>query len=351
MWARRLTRQRLSRVGEWVGAMCLLLLVAACAAPTPRATPVAQPITVCYSGVSGAHGVTWYAVEKGLFEKHGLAVTLVGIDSGSKAAAALIAGDVQFCQMAGTAVVNAVAAGEDLVMIGGLFNEYLYSLMVTPEIKSAADLKDKVMAGNVAGDATEMGLQVGLTRLGLQPGKDVTILPVGQEAARLAAMEAGRVAGTVLVVPGARQAEERGFRELLNMAGPDFPYPRVGITTTRRLVETNRPLALQFMRVISEAMAQMRQDPAGSKAALAKYLSLDPARDAALLDEAYTQLYQGRMTTVPYPTVAGMQAVIDFSAASMPKLAGLRGEAMVDLSIVAELERAGLYATLYKRSE
>ncbi len=308
----------------------------------------ATPITVCYSGVSGAHGVAWYAADKGVFKRYGLDVKLVAIASGSKAAAALIAGDVDFCQMAGTAVVNAVAAGEDVVMIGGLFNVYLYSLVVAPQIKTAEDLRHQTLAVNVGGDATEMGTQVAVTTLGLRPDLDVRLLPIGEETARLAAMDAGRAVGTILVIPGLRVAEARGYHELLSMTGPQFAYPRVGIATTRKKLQANRPVALQFMRAVSETVAGMRQDPAGVKAVLARYLGLDETKDAALLDEAYTELYQKYIATVPYPTVAGMQGVIDFSRATDPRLAALRGEDMVDSSIVAELEASGLYSQLYK---
>jgi ABC-type nitrate/sulfonate/bicarbonate transport system substrate-binding protein len=106
----------------------------------PNSQSELQNINVCYSGESGTQIVTWYAFEKDIFAKYGLKVNLMSISGGSTATTAMIAGEMDFCQISGPAIVNAVVANQDIVMIAGLFNTYVTSLMVTSDIKKPEDL-------------------------------------------------------------------------------------------------------------------------------------------------------------------------------------------------------------------
>src|SRR5262245_24393531 len=93
---------------------------ASAVAPTEAAAPTA--LTVCHSSVSSTQSVPEYAQEQGLFAKEGLDVDLVLVDGGTKAATALVAGDVGLCQLSGSAAINAIAAGAPLKIVAGLYN-------------------------------------------------------------------------------------------------------------------------------------------------------------------------------------------------------------------------------------
>jgi NitT/TauT family transport system substrate-binding protein len=290
-----------------------------------------------------------YAFEKGLFKKHGLDVNLVYISSGSKAAAALIAGDIDFCQVSGPAIVNAVVAGEDLVMIGGLFNSYVYSLMVTPDIKSAADLKGKAVAISEPGSSSDAAMRAALASLELKPDEDVAILAVGGQAERLAAMETGQVVGTLVSVPETIEAEEKGYQVLLDMSTLDAAYQHTGIATTRSAIKANREIALNLMKAISEAIALMKQDEKGTIEVMAEYLLLDVEEDAPSLTEAYEVLIQGYLVKTPYPTLEGLQTQLKSLEAENPEAANFEPEDVTDLSIMRELEKSGFIDELYKQ--
>ena len=105
----------------------------------PTISPTALPLTklnACYSAASPTQAAAWYAQEKGLFQKYGLDIELTFIASGSKAVAALISGDMDICQVAISGIVNAVAAGKDVVFIAGLVNTYPGSLFVKADMYS-----------------------------------------------------------------------------------------------------------------------------------------------------------------------------------------------------------------------
>jgi ABC-type nitrate/sulfonate/bicarbonate transport system substrate-binding protein len=89
--------------------------------PQNRADAAVTPLRVCYSSNSATQSVMLYAYEQGIFQEYGLAVELIYIEGGSTATAALIAGAVDVCQIAGASVINGVVAGADLALIAGLF--------------------------------------------------------------------------------------------------------------------------------------------------------------------------------------------------------------------------------------
>lgn len=307
-----------------------------------ESTPVPlTKIDVCFSAASGTMVTAWYAFENDLFEKYGLDVNLTYIGSGSKAATAMIAGDVEFCQIAGSAVTSSVVAGSDLVMIGGLFNTFVYSLMVTPVIQSPEDLIGKAVAISRAGSSSDTAIRAALDDLGLVPDEQVAVLAVGGQAERLAAMESGAVVGTVVSVPETVEAKELGFVELLDMSTSKTPFQHTGIATTRPYIEQNRETVVNFMKAIVEAIAFMKRDKEGTMQVMAEYLLLDVEDDAPSLTEAYDVLILGYLPTTPYPSVDGVETVLNGLVEENPDAANFTGEDVADTSIVQELEDSG----------
>ena len=235
----------------------------------------AVSLKVCYSGASAPQAVSWYAHDMGIFEKYGLDVELFSIDGGSRAATALIAGEMDFCQMAGSAVVNAVASGEDLVFIGGLYNVFLYSLMVRPEIETPEDLRGAVLATTGPGGLSEAATIYAVETLGLNPDEDISLLAVGTETLRMAALENGDIDGTVMFLPTTAIARQQGFRELLNLSELDQPYQRLGIVTTRAFIDENEEVVEGFIKAIGETIAEMKKDPEGTQEAMSRYMLLN----------------------------------------------------------------------------
>lgn len=308
----------------------------------PAATTTAlTPLKVCYSSATATQAVVLYAYEKGLFQQYGLDVELVYIEGGSTATAALIAGEVDVCQVAGTAVINSVVAGSDLALIAGLFNTYLFSLVVRPEIQTPADLQGQAVAISEPGSSSDAAMRAILASLDVMPDQDVTLVATGGQGARLAAMESGAVAGTVVSVTETDKALAAGYRELVAMDSLQTPFPHTALATSRQFIADNHATVQHFMAAILTAIAQMKQDQPGVTAVLAQYLSLDPEKDADTLAKAYTILIQKNLPDLPYPTLEGIQAQLHTLAAENPAAANVKPEAIVDTSLLAELQASG----------
>jgi hypothetical protein len=74
-------------------------------------------------------------------------------------------------------------------------------------------------------------------------------------------------------------------------------------------------------------------------------ISLEHAQE--LLDDAYA-FYSERLEKLPYPTIKGIQFILDGMAESHPQARKTAPESFVDLSLLQELEQSGFFKQLWK---
>ena len=339
-------RSRFSKMLRLIGCLCVLGLCVSSCATGRSATPDAQltKIDVCTSSTNVTQFPVVYASERGIFKKYGLDVRLITIDSGSRAVAALISNSVQLCQISGSSVVNAVIAGADVAIVGALIDTDLYSLMVSSHIHSAADLKGRAVAVSTAGSSSETAMGMVLRTLGLAR-KDVTVLSIGGQGERMAALAAGYVDGTLVTPPETIVARERGYHALLDVSAMNLPYQHTGTVANRRFLTTNRDIVRQFLKAVAESASVVRKNKQDTLAVLSSHFDLDPVEDATALEETYEML-RTRFLQIPYPSLPGIQTLLDESATGNPDAKRFKPEQVVDVSVVRELEASGFFNTL-----
>ena len=81
------------------------------------------------------------------------------------------------------------------------FSRVLHALMSRPDIPNAAALRGKRVGVSSFGATGDLAARVGLRSLGLDPEKDVTIITLGTDTLRHAALLAGTVQATHMPVP------------------------------------------------------------------------------------------------------------------------------------------------------
>lgn len=345
------------RVGIIAVACIMIWTAAGCvAAPTsiqrvaPSPTSLSK-LVVCTSVVDAANMNVQFARSEHIFEHYGLDVNLTATSSGPEAVAALLAGDFAICQIAGAAVVNAVAAGGDLVIVGGVVNRQPYYLVTRADIKTPAGLKGQSVGVSGPGSNTDIAARAALKYLGLQSDQDVAVLSIGGPSERLAALSNGAVAGTILSPPGAMVAMAAGSNLLLDFAEIDKPYQHVAIVTTRQFLSKHPELVKAFLQASAEAVGKMQADKPRTLAIMADYLQLDPVKHAQALALTYDLLIQKQMNVESLPSLPGIQALIDELVKDNPRVANLKPEGMVDLASLTELTAAGFFKSLQESNK
>ena len=155
---------------------------------TPSASWSLEKVRLGYSGVGSGEEVHHFTKEVGLFNKAGLDVEIVYIPGGSTVVQAMASGEIQFGRGSATEVVSAHMAGFQLKILAALINKFVYSFVTPATVAKPQDLKGRAVAISRFGSGSDFITRMALKSWGLEPGKDVTILQVGNSPERLAAI-------------------------------------------------------------------------------------------------------------------------------------------------------------------
>ena len=304
-----------------------------------------QTVTIAYSSISGNMAPLWITYERGFFRKYGLEARLVFIESGSSAVKGLVSTDVAFAQMAGPAVVQSRLQGSDVVMIAGVLNTLDYQLIVNKNITNPDQLKGKAMAVSRFGSSSDFATRYALDKFGLVPQRDVRILEIGSQPARFAALETGKVQAVMMSVPLTVKAKAAGFRALADLQMLGLEYQHTGLATTQALISSQPDLVRNVMKAYVEGIHYYKTRRKESLAILAKYLN---TRDTEALDEIYDELGRTLVPMKPYPTVKGIDVILQELRGREPKAKTVQPEQFVDLTFVKDLDSSGFIDRLYK---
>ena len=304
-----------------------------------------EKLTIAYSSISGNMAPLWITHERGFFRKNGLDVQIVFIESGSTAVQSLTNKDVAFAQMAGAGVLQSRLRGSDVVMIAGFLNTLDYQLMVEKSITRPEQLKGKSMAVSRFGSSSDFATRYALEKFGLVPQKDVSILEIGSQPARFAALESGKIQAAMIAVPLTVRAKALGFQVLADLQMLGLEYQHTGLATTQALIKSRPDLVRNVMKAYVEGIHYYKTNRPESIAILAKYLKTN---DSELLNEVYTDLGLTLTPQKPYPTLRGIDIMVREMAARDPKAKAARPEEFVDLTFIKELDSSGYIDRLYK---
>ena len=244
-----------------------------------------------------------------------------------------------------TTLVSSRLAGADTVMVLGVVPTFVDHIVSAANITSVEQLKGKTGAVNRLGTTSDMGLRLALRKIGIDPEKDVKILPVGGNPERFAALSKGIVQFTIIAEPFVREAEKLGFRDLVNIGSLKIPFWWNGILTREAIAKAKRPLLMKLVRAMIEALHILKTEKEYAKAIFTKNLGI---ADPEGLERAYRD-YSAVFPEVPYPVPEGVKTLLDDMAPRNPKAAAADPRAFVDLSFVKELEDSGFIRQLYKK--
>jgi NitT/TauT family transport system substrate-binding protein len=331
----------------WRTAILLLALPFASVGQAQERT--LQPLVVSYSSFTGNRAPLWIAKDLGLYEKYGLDVKLVNIAAGSVSLTALLAGNVHLTTDSSSGVVGAVARGAPIVTIST--NGTLpYQLIAVPSIKSAAELKGKIVGSSRIGAGTDFLLRRILAKLNIVPGKDVSLIPTGvsESDKRIQLMFQGKIDATIGESDKVFQFTELSGQKISVLGEPkDFGVPSPGseINTTRQILKDHRPRLKAFFMAYSEAIAAGRKNKELAYQAFRRYMRVDNPK---LLEFTYRVQFMEAIPGKPYPREDAIQASIEDLRESTPKLEGMKAAEFFDPSLIREIDQEGFFTRTEK---
>jgi NitT/TauT family transport system substrate-binding protein len=301
-------------------------------------------LNVGYSAISGDQLPAWVAKEAGIFQKNGLDVQLIYFTGGTTAVMALVSADTPMSQVAGAAVVNSALAGSDTALIVGGVTSLNYYLMAQPQIKTAEQLKGGSVAISRFGSASDFIARFALSKIGLTPGKDVTLVQIGSTGARMDATLAGRVQATVINPPASFIGQKRGMTVLADLPKLGLVYQHTSAATTRKYVREHPDIVRRYVKSQVEAVHRIYTDKEISIKALSKYFGRGV--EPEILEKTWANLLnESVLPRKQYPSLEGIKTIL----ATEAKSTSAKPEDFVDLTFVRELDQSGYIDGLYKK--
>ena len=301
-------------------------------------------LRAAFGSLAASHMVLLVAKDLRFFQKYNLEAEVVGHIPGAKAVFPLISGDAQIIHAAGPPFVQSALGGSDVVMFMGLINSMSFYIVAHKDIATPAQLKGKKLGVSTLGSSSDFSLRFGLSRLGIDPEKDVTILALGDSAIRVNALTNGTVHGGAYNLGETLYLKQQGHRQLLDTALTGVEYQHTAVATTRAIVGRNRKAVVNYTKGIIEAMAWMKNHKQESLKIMSKYLRIN---DRQVVEAQYEENANKLYVKKPYPTLAGIRTILD-SLPRNEKAKGAKPEQFVDLSIVRELDESGFIDGHYK---
>jgi len=185
-------------------------------------------------------------------------------------------------------------------------------------------------------------------KIGLTPGKDVTIVQAGGISDRLAAVLVGRVQATVLNPPASFIGQKKGLNILADVAKLGLAFQNTGVASSRRFNREQPDIVRRYVRSQVEAVHRIYTDKETSLQVLRKYFRGNVERD--ILEKTWELLTEG--TLLPkkqYPTIDGIKFILAPLAEKDAKARAAKPEDFANLSFIKEFDQSGYIDNLYKR--
>jgi NitT/TauT family transport system substrate-binding protein len=319
----------------------LLLLL-----PAPLPAQSQKTLLLGLASISGGIETLYVTKKIGAFKRNGLDVDFLLLQGGSQALQVLLSGELKLISGGGgTAAQRARFKGAGNLIVATYTPTMPYSLYVNGKIQDAKRLKGAKIAISRFGSSSDFAARFMVSRLGLDPSKDVTIMQIGNQRERMSALLSGSVDGSVVDAPNTLIARQQGFVELADASKLGLTYPHNNITTTDRFIREEPQTVMAFLRAFVEGIAFYRTRKAESVQMIKEFLRVN---DNAIAEEAYD--YYSRITPAkPYPSAEGVRTVLDEIAVSEPAIKNAKVEHFVDASFIAKLDQSGFIDGLYKK--
>jgi NitT/TauT family transport system substrate-binding protein len=268
----------------------------------------AKKLRLAYAGWELGTAVAYVGVDAGLFKKYDIDIEEIPIrDNMSAGIQALLGVDLLIGSGSPLAILQPMANGADLAIIGSHVRLDQYGMGVAPSIGAVKDLKGKKVAVSALGARSDLIARVILRRAGLDPVRDVEMVAAGLAPARALAISKNLVQGAPLSEEVAAEARKLGIKTLEVKA---VPVVTDLLVTTRSFIKRDEETLRRFMKGYAAAINHLVTRREESLAIIKKYF---PDTQAGSVQAMYDS-FSSQLRPLPELNPESLQALVDVGA-------------------------------------
>lgn len=324
------------------GTILSLFILSLC----PPALMAATKLVIGYSTINPRITPLWIAQEKGYFQRYGIDTTLVFVRNTPLLIASMKSGSIPIAYGGGSGILNASVGEPDLKILATFTGKMTNNLVARPGIKTAKDLRGKVLGVQSIGGTNWMAALLWLEQLGLDLRRDnITIQPIGDQIVRSQALEAGKVDAAAIDTVFSKKLEQRGFTLLGDAHKTTIPFVGVDIVSTRGYIAEQPGTLESLIKALLESLAYVVA-PKNQTAVLDLIMKRLKIADVGFAEEGYQDLVRN-MARKPYPGIDGLRNVQRLTKAQNPRIAEMNVEDLIDNRFIRKLDESGFIDRLY----
>jgi NitT/TauT family transport system substrate-binding protein len=172
------------------------------------------------------------AYHKGFYHDQGIDLETIFMAT-QAVNAAFVRGDIDY-SAAVNGIIQTIVRGAPAKILACAVDRPLQSFVSKKDIRSARELKGKKIGGSTPGGTASLMADLALKHFGLEPGRDVAVIPL--RGNRVAALESGAVDAALLGVPENIIAVDKGYNELL-FVGDIVNFPQNGFGASVKKIQ------------------------------------------------------------------------------------------------------------------
>jgi ABC-type nitrate/sulfonate/bicarbonate transport system substrate-binding protein len=272
------------------------------------------------------------AIERGFFRELGLDVKLLNTKC-DIAVAALLTGDLQATGCVGSASRFIASQNVPVRTVIWLFKKPTFYVVARPDIKSAADLRNKTIGISSFGSDTDLSMKIFAASGRLDPEKDMKRIAAGSTSTRLQGLKAGSLDATTLSPPFNVYAEQMGLR-VLAYVGDFLEFPQSGFTVSDATLKNKRELIKKLLRGTLRGL----QFTLKNRAETVRFIAKDYKLQEAVADKVYTSLLPA-MSENGLASDRGLKVMVETLGTAVGKQVDFPPERLVDYTLLKEVQK------------
>jgi len=301
----------------------------------------AKKLRLAYAGWELGTAVAYVGVDAGLFKKYGIDIEEIPIrDNMSAGIQALLGVDLLIGSGSPLAILQPMANGADLAVIGSHVRLDQYGMGVAPSIGTVKDLKGKKVAVSALGARSDLIARVILRRAGLDPVRDVEMVAAGLAPARALAISKNLVQGAPLSEEVAAEARKLGIKTLEVKA---VPVVTDLLVTTRSFIKRDEDTIRRFMKGYAAAINHLVTRREESLAIIKKYF---PDTQAGSVQAMYDS-FSSQLRPLPELNPESLQALVDVGAVIDKRTGSIKPSDVIEPRFLEELKNSKFLKDLY----
>jgi NitT/TauT family transport system substrate-binding protein len=291
----------------------------------------AEKVRMSISSVDVSFLTAGVGQKRGFFRDEGFDLELIRMNA-NISVTALSTGDIDYT-MIFASVVRGAMRGLPMKVVASFMDSSTHMLIARPEYKSIRDLKGKTLAVSTYGATSDVAARMMMRHGGVDPEKELKIIPLGADRARFGALREGIVDVAVLSPPADSEAAKYGLN-VLSRFYEIYKMPFTGLGTHQKKLKEKPDEIKRMLKAMIRTNRFIRQNREGTIQTMMEWMRVDRDSAAATYDSTVRVFSEDGL--IPE---AGLKLVIDQGREAMKIERAVANADVAEFSLLREVHK------------